>query len=129
MMGERQTDHPALFYEFSLERHVPGDHLLRSIDRFVDLGDIREQLRRFYSDTGRDAVRPPQAYPEAGPPAPAGSEWCQGRVPPRRHRPKPPQARQVDPDPAAGARLRGATLTRPDGSTWLEAPTGRLLQP
>ena len=33
MMGERQTDHPALFYEFSLERHVPGDHLLRSIDR------------------------------------------------------------------------------------------------
>jgi hypothetical protein len=39
MMGERQTDHPALFYEFSLERHVPGDHLLRSIARFVDLGD------------------------------------------------------------------------------------------
>ena len=50
MMGERQTDQPALFYEFSLERHVPGDHLLRSIDRFVDLGDIREQLRPFYSD-------------------------------------------------------------------------------
>jgi hypothetical protein len=36
-MGERQTDQPALFYEFSLERHVPADHLLRSIDRFVDL--------------------------------------------------------------------------------------------
>ena len=36
MMGERQTDQPALFYEFSLERHVSGDHLLRSIDRFVD---------------------------------------------------------------------------------------------
>ena len=53
MMGERQTDQPALFYEFSLERHVSGDHLLRSIDRFVDLGDIREQLRPFYSDTGR----------------------------------------------------------------------------
>ena len=33
MMGERQTDQPALFYEFSLERHVPGEHLLRSIDR------------------------------------------------------------------------------------------------
>jgi len=32
---------------------VPGDHLLRSIDRFVDLGDIHEQLRPFYSDTGR----------------------------------------------------------------------------
>ncbi len=58
MMGERQTDQPALFYEFSLERHVPGDHLLRSIDRFVDLGDIREQLRPFYSDTGRPSVDP-----------------------------------------------------------------------
>ena len=58
MMGERQIDHPALFYGFSLERHVPGDHLLRSIDRFVDLGDIREQLRPFYSDTGRPSVDP-----------------------------------------------------------------------
>jgi hypothetical protein len=26
----------ALFYEFSLERHVPAEHLLRSIDWFVD---------------------------------------------------------------------------------------------
>ena len=58
MMGERQGDQPALFYEFSLERHVPGDHLLRSIDRFVDLGDIREQLRPFYSDTGGPSVNP-----------------------------------------------------------------------
>jgi transposase len=53
MMCERQTDQPELFYGFSLERHVPADHLLRSMDRFVDLGDIREQLRRFYSDAGR----------------------------------------------------------------------------
>ena len=29
------------------------DNLLRSIDRVVDIGDIREQLRPFYSDTGR----------------------------------------------------------------------------
>ena len=36
MMGERQVKQEALFYEFSLERHVPADHLLRSIDRFVD---------------------------------------------------------------------------------------------
>ena len=26
MMGERQIDQAALFYEFSLERHVPADH-------------------------------------------------------------------------------------------------------
>jgi len=31
MMGERQVDQAKLFYEFSLERHVPQDHLLRSI--------------------------------------------------------------------------------------------------
>jgi hypothetical protein len=37
MMGPRQVDQAGLFYEFSLERHVPAGHLLRSIDRFVDL--------------------------------------------------------------------------------------------
>ncbi|WP_332812658.1 IS1182 family transposase [Sphingomonas sp.] len=58
MMGERQTDQPELFYGFSLERHVPSDHLLRSIDRFVDLGDIRKQLRPFYSDMGRPSIDP-----------------------------------------------------------------------
>ena len=30
-----------LFYTFSLERHVPPDHLLRSIDRFVDFEAVR----------------------------------------------------------------------------------------
>jgi len=35
MMGQRQVDQAALLYEFSLERHVPASHLLRSIDRFV----------------------------------------------------------------------------------------------
>ena len=58
MMGERATDQPALFYEFSLERHVPSDHLLRSIDRFVDLSGIREHLRPYYSETGRPSVDP-----------------------------------------------------------------------
>jgi hypothetical protein len=33
MMGERQVEQAALFCEFSLERHVPQDHLLRAIDR------------------------------------------------------------------------------------------------
>jgi hypothetical protein len=34
MLGERPVQQDALFYEFSLERHVPAEHLLRSIDRF-----------------------------------------------------------------------------------------------
>ncbi len=37
MMGERRVEQAALFYEFSLDRHVPADHMLRSIDLFVDL--------------------------------------------------------------------------------------------
>lgn len=48
----------ALFYEFSLERHIPSDHLLRSIDRFVDLSGIRAYLRPFYSETGRPSIDP-----------------------------------------------------------------------
>ena len=34
MMGHRQVEQPALFYEFSLERHIPADHLLQ-VDRPV----------------------------------------------------------------------------------------------
>ena len=41
MMGERTVMQEALFYSFSIETHVPADHLLRSIDRFVDLDGIR----------------------------------------------------------------------------------------
>ncbi|WP_222950838.1 hypothetical protein [Sphingomonas sp. JC676] len=44
MMGERRVVQEPLFYGFNLERHVPADHLLRSIDRFVDLSGLREQL-------------------------------------------------------------------------------------
>src|SRR3546814_5101596 len=58
MMGERTVMQEALFYSFSLKDHVPADHLLRSIDRFVELGDIREHLRPYYSDTGRPSIDP-----------------------------------------------------------------------
>src|ERR671919_1419658 len=58
MMGERQVDQSALFYEFSVEKHVPADHMLRAIDRFVDLGEVRPHLAPFYSTTGRPSVDP-----------------------------------------------------------------------
>src|SRR3954470_5456158 len=57
-MGERQVKQEALFYGFRLEEHVPADHLLRSIDRFVELSDIRRQLEPFYSAIGRPSVDP-----------------------------------------------------------------------
>src|SRR5512143_829362 len=58
MMGHRQVEQAALFYEFSLEKHMPLDHLLRSIDRFVELGDLRRELVPFYSSMGRTSVDP-----------------------------------------------------------------------
>ena len=58
MMGPRQEAQGALFYEFSIEDHVPDDHLLRRIDRFVDLSDIRRHLGPHYSSTGRPSVDP-----------------------------------------------------------------------
>ena len=58
MMGERRVQQDALFYEFSLERHVPETHLLRAIDRFVDLDGVRAHLAPFYSETGRPSIDP-----------------------------------------------------------------------
>ncbi len=43
MLGPKQEAQASLTYEFSLDDHVPQDHLLRSIDRFVDLGTIAAQ--------------------------------------------------------------------------------------
>lgn len=58
MMGPKQEAQGALFYEFSIEDHVPQDHLLRAMDRFVDLSDVRQHLSPFYSSTGRPSVDP-----------------------------------------------------------------------
>src|SRR5271170_6054356 len=58
MMGERTVMQEALFYGFSLERHVPNDHMLRRIDRFVDLSAVRAHLQPYYSEMGRPSIDP-----------------------------------------------------------------------
>ena len=58
MMGPQQVEQGNLFYEFSLDAHVPADHLLRSIDRFVDLSGLRRELMPYYASTGRPSVDP-----------------------------------------------------------------------
>src|SRR6202041_1279333 len=58
MMGERRVMQEALFYGFSLERHVQDNHLLRKIDRFVDLSEVRTHLEPYYSETGRPSIDP-----------------------------------------------------------------------
>jgi hypothetical protein len=44
--GERRVMQEALFY--GLERHVPDNHLLRTIDRFIDLSEVRTHLEYAY---------------------------------------------------------------------------------
>ena len=48
----------ALFYEFSVERHVRATLLLRSIDRFVYLSDVRGHVAPSYSSTDRPSIDP-----------------------------------------------------------------------
>ena len=58
MMGARRVMQEALFYGFNLEQHVPDDHLLRKIDRFVDLSEVRAHLGPYYSGVGRPSIDP-----------------------------------------------------------------------
>lgn len=57
MMGQ-QTQNESLFYYFRLEEQIPEDHLLRLIDRHIDLSFVRERLKKYYSWTGRPSIDP-----------------------------------------------------------------------
>ena len=57
MMGQ-QPRMESLFYYFRLEDQIPEDHLLRLIDRNVDLSFVRERLKNYYSPTGRPSIDP-----------------------------------------------------------------------
>ena len=58
MLGPRQVAQGSFFYAFSIEDHVPDDHLLRKIDPFLDLSEIRSFLAPFYSHRGRPSIDP-----------------------------------------------------------------------
>jgi transposase len=58
MMGQRTGGQKPLFYSFKLDDHVPADHLLRGIDRCLDLGELRHHLAPFYSHTGQPSIDP-----------------------------------------------------------------------
>jgi transposase len=57
MMG-RQATKRKLFVMISLDEYVPEDHLLRAVDRYLDLSEFRENLAESYSHTGRPSVDP-----------------------------------------------------------------------
>src|SRR6201993_2424767 len=58
MMGQLGGGQDKLFYSFNLDNHVPREHLLRRIDHFLDLGDLRRHLAPFYSPMGRPSIDP-----------------------------------------------------------------------
>lgn len=57
MMG-RQATKRELFVMISLDEYVPKDHLLRAVDRYLDLSEFRESLAESYSRTGRPSIDP-----------------------------------------------------------------------
>ena len=61
MMGRQGGNQDKLFDAFNLDDHVPRSHLLRGIDHFVDLSELRRPLASFYSHTGRPSIDPPEA--------------------------------------------------------------------
>src|SRR5678815_4085598 len=58
MMGQHSGSQDRLYYSFNLDTHVPADHLLRRIDRVLDLSELRQHLAPFYSHTGRPSIDP-----------------------------------------------------------------------
>src|SRR5437763_4958760 len=58
MMGRQPGGQKQLFYSFNLDDHVPPEHLLRGIDRFLDLSELHRHLAPFYSHTGRPSIDP-----------------------------------------------------------------------
>ena len=56
MMGRQDDDQDHLFYQFNLDELVPEDHLLRYVDRVLDLKGLRSHLAPFYSHTGRPSI-------------------------------------------------------------------------
>ena len=57
MMGYQATKRE-YFVAISLEDYVPEDHLLRAVDRFLDLTEFRQSLAHSYSHTGRPSIDP-----------------------------------------------------------------------
>ncbi len=57
MIGDHERKEP-MFYYVRMEDIVPKDHLLRLVDKHIDLSFIREKVKHLYSHTGRPSVDP-----------------------------------------------------------------------
>ena len=75
MMGERQVRQEALFYGFSLEEHVPADHLLRSNLR----AETAREFKRLHLVLRHMRALEAAWRPGAGGPSPNGATRAQDR--------------------------------------------------
>src|SRR4030043_949613 len=57
MLGENPRSE-RMFYYVRMEDIVPENHLLRLIDRHIDLKFIRDKVKHLYSHTGRPSIDP-----------------------------------------------------------------------
>lgn len=57
MLGESQRKEP-MFYYVRMEEMIPATHLLRLIDKHIDLNFIRDKVKHLYSHTGRPSIDP-----------------------------------------------------------------------
>ena len=48
MMGRREGSQVQFFYAFDLDKVVPPDHLVRQIDRVLDLSWVHKELAPYY---------------------------------------------------------------------------------
>lgn len=55
-MKGMQVEATQLFHAFRLDDHVPADHRLWRLDRFLELDSLRSELRPFYSSIGRPSI-------------------------------------------------------------------------
>ena len=59
MMGHNGGNQNRLFYSFNLDATTfPPNHLLRGINQFLDLSNLRAYLAPFYSHIGRPSIDP-----------------------------------------------------------------------
>ena len=57
MLGETQRQEP-MFHYVRMEEMIPENHLLRLVDKYIDLSFIREKVKHLYSHTGRPSIDP-----------------------------------------------------------------------
>jgi transposase len=57
LLGKKPRREP-MFYYVRMEEIVPENHLLRLVDRHIDLSFIRHKVKHLYSHTGRPSIDP-----------------------------------------------------------------------